>query len=64
LELLPVQRKSAELVSCAEVAELADARGSGPRLRHQTFKINYLQNLLLFAAFHWKPLETAGNQWK
>ena len=31
--MLPVQRRCAELVYRAEVAELADARGSGPRTR-------------------------------
>jgi hypothetical protein len=31
--MLPVQQNSAELVYRAEVAELADARGSGPRTR-------------------------------
>jgi hypothetical protein len=63
---------------CAEVAELADARGSGPRTRKGVgvrvpSSAPSLQNkalrqpcyyLLLLLGFRLSPLETTGNRWK
>jgi hypothetical protein len=42
--------------------------GVNPFFGTNPFKINHIERMLLFvllfAGFHWNPLETVGNHWK
>jgi hypothetical protein len=76
--LLPVQRIRAERLSRAEVAELADAHGSGPCTRkgvgvrvpssapvlYNQWFIAILHFVLRFSALNWSPPAFTGTGWK